>query len=55
MSGTNISLNLPKTLFARRSPNALILASLVSGFSWYLSNRQISEFNEHQQQLINRV
>jgi hypothetical protein len=38
-----------------RNPNALILASLVSGFTWYFTNQQANNFNSHQQELIGRV
>jgi hypothetical protein len=38
-----------------RGPNALILASIVSGFAWYFTNQQANHFNAHQQELIGRV
>jgi hypothetical protein len=40
---------------APRTPNALILASVVSGFAWYFTSQQAKHFNEHQQELIARV
>lgn len=47
--------NLFRYRVAPRSPNALILASVVSGFAWYFTNQQASHFNAHQQELIERV
>ena len=38
-----------------RNPNALILASVVTGFAWFFSGQQVRDFNAKQQQLINRI
>ncbi len=40
---------------ALRSPNAFVLASVVSGFAWYFSNQQSSHFAQRQQELVGRV
>lgn len=45
MTGTNPTFAVPRTLIAKRGPNALVLASVVTGFAWYFTNRQVSEFN----------
>jgi hypothetical protein len=45
MSGITSTFAFPKSLIAKRSPNALILASVVTGFAWYFTNRQVSDFN----------
>lgn len=48
-------LNLFKYRLAPRTPNALILASVVSGFAWYFTNQQAKHYQAHQQELIARV
>lgn len=47
--------NLLRTRVAPRSPNALVLASVVSGFAWYFTNQQSNHFAQRQQELIGRV
>lgn len=47
--------NLFRYRVAPRTPNALILASVVSGFAWYFTNQQANHFSAHQQELIARV
>jgi hypothetical protein len=47
--------NLFRYRVAARSPNALILASIVSGFTWYFTNQQSNHFAARQQELIGRV
>ncbi len=47
--------NLLKYRLVPKSPNAFILASVVSGFTWYFLNQQTKHFDNHQQELISRV
>lgn len=47
--------NLLRARVAPRSPNAFVLASVVSGFAWYFTSQQSSHFAQHQQELIGRV
>lgn len=39
----------------RHRPNALILATVVSGFAWYFNNQRVNDFRVQQQELIRRV
>jgi hypothetical protein len=58
MSGTSAearTANLLRYRLSGRGPNSFILASIVSGFTWYFTNQQIKEFNTRQQELITRV
>lgn len=51
----NKYLNLFRHRIAPRTPNALILASVVSGFAWYFTSQQAKHYQAHQHELIARV
>jgi hypothetical protein len=47
--------NIMRLRMAPRSPNAFVLASLVSGFAWYFTSQQSNHFAQRQHELIGRV
>ena len=44
-----------RTKFAPRTPNSLILATILSGFTFYFTRQQINHFQQHQAALIARA